>query len=460
MSETLRIGCGAAGEPDRPDLAMQMVLDGDVEVICFDTLAERTLASAQQRRVSDPSLGYDLMLRERVGAILVPALGRGMRIAGNMGGANPVAAAAVLLDEARRTAVPGLTIAVVRGDDILQEVLAGELPIGLWDGSVDLGRLRTRLVSANVYLGFPPILEAMRRGADVVVTGRSSDVAPYMAAILHRFNWDPEDWDALAVAAVIGHLLECGRCVTGTCYEEPAFGRLAPDPGNVSMPLAEVAADGSAVISKVPDTGGLVTRGSCAEQLIHEVGDPSSYLTPDVTLDMTKVTLEQIGADRVRVSGARGAPPPDTFKVLLGVDDGWIVEGEASFAGLGAVDKARLAARIVRERLDSTGFRALDYRADLIGLDSVLGPATPPGGDPFEVRLRIAARVGTEEETHALALECQDLWWAPGVGGGGVRTAARPVVGMYAASIPRDRVNVVVDVTSHRLTDEASLAGR
>jgi hypothetical protein len=251
-------------------------------------------------------------------------------------------------------------------------------------------------------------------------------------------------------------IVECIRVE----YEEPAFGRYAPDPANVSLPLAEVAADGTAIISKVPGTGGLVTRGSCAQQLIHEVGDPSRYLTPDVTVDMTYVTLEETAPNQVRVAGARGSPPPDSLKVLLGVDEGWIVEGEASFAGIGAVAKARQAARIVGNRLRTGGFDPLDYRADLIGVDSVLGACTPPRPEPFEVRLRIAARVASEEETRAFAMECMDLWWAPGVGGGGVTTTTRPVLGMHAASVPRDRVPVTVDLMRLDVGGEASVATR
>lgn len=435
----LRIGCGAAGEPDRPSLARQMVLEGDVDYICFDTLAERTLASAQLRKRADPTQGYDLMLRERVGTLIHAALQHGTRIAGNMGAANPDAAARVLLEQAAQDGVEQVTIGVVTGDDVLAAVLAGELPLEMWDGS-RLEDIRDRIVSANVYLGFLPVLDALEQGADVVVTGRGVDVAPYMASMFHHYGWDREDLQLRARAAAIGHLLECGRCVTGTCFAEPAFGRFTPDPAHVSLPLAEIEDDGSAVITKVPGTGGVVNRVSCAEQLIHEITDPARYATPDVTLDMTAIRLDEVGRDRVRVSGARGTSAPDRYKLLLGVDEGFIAEGEASFAGRGAVEKARLAGQIVEERLRRGGLRAEEFRADLIGYDSVLGAATPRGPEPWEVRLRLACRVRSVEQTEAFVLECQDLWWAPGVGGGGVRTHVRPVLGMVSATAPRDAV--------------------
>lgn len=438
-SAPLRIGCGAAGEPDRPSLARQMVLDGDVDYVCFDTLAERTLASAQLRRRSDPTKGYDLMLGDRVGALIAPALERGTRILGNMGAANPPAAAELLLEHAGRAGVETVAIGVVTGDDVLAPVLAGDLPVQLWDGG-RLEDIADRLVSANIYLGFEPVLDALEQGADVVVTGRGVDVAPYLASIFHHYGWDREDLQRRAAATAIGHLLECGRCVTGTCFAEPAFGRHTPDPANVSLPLAEVAEDGTAVITKVPDTGGIVNRVTCAEQLIHEINDPARYLTPDVTLDMTAIRLEEVGRDRVRVSGARGTTAPNRLKLLLGVDEGFIAEGEASFSGPGAVAKAREAGAIVAERLRHGRLEAEELRCDLIGLDSVLGPATPPGPEPWEVRLRLACRVRSIEQSEGFVRECQDLWWAPGVGGGGVRTHVRPVLAMLSASTPRAAV--------------------
>jgi hypothetical protein len=423
------------------------VEDGDVQYVCFDTLAERTLASAQLRRVADPRAGYDLFLRERLGDLLAPAAKRGVRLLGNMGAANPEAAGDVLIDAARAAGLARCNVAVVTGDDVAAAVRAGDLPLRLWDPSDEIEDLRRRLVSANVYLGFGPVLEALERDADVVVTGRGADVAPYMAAIAAHFRWDPGDLQLLARAAVIGHLLECGRCVTGTCFEEPAFGRRVPDPANVSMPIGEIDADGAAIITKVPGSGGRVSRATCGEQLIHETGDPTRYLTPDVTLDMSKVRLEGIGEDRVRVTGARGGPPPDTLKVLLGIDEGWIAEGEVSFAGLGAVEKANTIAEIIAGRLSAAGIELLDHRHDVIGLNSVLGPATPPGPDPFDVRLRVACRVRTREEVEAFSRECQDMWWAPGVGGGGVRTSSRAVLGMHSASIDRDLVTPQVTLT-------------
>ena len=446
----LRLGCGAAGEPDRPAAALDVVLRGEVDFVCFDTLAERTLAGAQLRRVADPETGYDLFLRERVGALIAPARRRGVRLAGNMGAANPRAAARVLAEEASRAGEDSVTIGVVTGDDILAEVLEDELPLALWDQREDLAELRGRLVSANVYLGFRPLLEALDRGAEIVVTGRGADVAPYMAAAFHRWRWDVEDHDALARAAVIGHLLECGRCVTGACYAEPAFGRLTPDPANIGMPIGEVGADGSAVITKVPGSGGLVTRGTCAEQLIHEIGDPSCYLTPDVAVDMTRVTLEEVGVDRVLVRGARGGPPPSTYKVLLGVDDGWIAEGEVSFAGLGAATKARGAAAVIASRLARAGISPLDYREDVIGADSVSGRRRRRAGSRSTCACGLPAACAHVSEVDAFEAECQDLWWAPGVGAGGVRTDARRVLGMYAASVPRELIEPFGDAAARR----------
>ncbi|HVV90284.1 MAG TPA: acyclic terpene utilization AtuA family protein [Solirubrobacterales bacterium] len=458
-SEALRVGCGAAGEPDRPELAAQMVRDGNVSYVCFDTLAERTLAGAQLRKAADPSAGYDVHLRARLGGLIGPALERGVRLMGNMGAANPEAAVEALTQEAGLAGVEEFTVATVTGDDLLERVRAGDVELDLWSPEDRIEEMLPRLVSANAYLGFEPILAALDGGADVVVTGRGADVAPYLAAIFHGHGWDLDDLQLRARAAVIGHMLECGRCVTGTCFAEPAYGRFTPDPANVSMPLAEVAADGSAVITKVPGTGGLITRPSCAEQLIHETGDPRAYLTPDVTLDISQVALEEVGTDRVRISGARGGPAPATLKVLLGVDEGVIAEGEVSFGGPGCVEKARQCAAIFGERIAAAGGPE-ELRSDLIGVDSVLGAASPDRPEPAEVRLRVAARYDAPEQAETFVMECQDFWWAPGLGAGGVTTSVRRVLGMHSASVVREAVEPAVSVRRRRPREEALDAAR
>jgi hypothetical protein len=458
--EALRIGCGAAGEPDRPELAAQMVRDGDVSYVCFDTLAERTLAGAQLRKSADPGSGYDIHLRARLGGLIGPALERGVRLLGNMGAANPEGAVEALTEEAGLAGVEEVTVATVTGDDLLDRVRSGDVELDLWSPEDRIEELLPRLVSANAYLGFEPIYEALDAGADVVVTGRGADVAPYLAGLFHGHGWDLEDLQLRARAAVIGHMLECGRCVTGTCYAEPAYGRHTPDPANVSMPLAEVAADGSAVITKVPGTGGLITKPSCAEQLIHETGDPRAYMTPDVSLDISEVTLEEIGPDRVLIGGARGGPPPATLKVLLGVDEGVIAEGEVSFGGPGCVEKARQCAAIFGARLAATGSSPEEVRSDLIGVDSVLGAASPERAEPAEVRLRVAARYDAPEQAEAFVMECQDFWWAPGLGAGGVTTSVRRVLGMHSASVVRAAVEPAVTVRRRRPREEVLDAAR
>ncbi len=432
-------------------MALQMVEQGDVHYLCFDTLAERTLAFAQQRRVQDPATGYDPLLRRRVGGVLEPALRKGTRIAGNMGSANPVAAGRVLLEEATARGIADLSVAVVTGDDILDRVRDRDVSISLWDADLDLASLLERLVSANVYLGFAPTLLALAEGADVVVTGRAADVAPYMAAIVHHHGWDPDDLDGLARAAVIGHLLECGRWITGGGYAEPAYGRETPDPHDLSLPLAEVDADGIAVITKVDGTGGIVSTATCSQQLIHEINDPARYLTPDVTVDMRGVTFTEVAPNRVRVEGARGAPPPATLKVLLGVDQGWVADAEVSFAGPGAVAKAEQATLLLRDRLPRAGVEPDELRCDLIGVNSVLGPATPHVVEPFEVRARIACRLPDRDAVQLFLEESQDLWNVPGIGAGGVRTSSRPLLAMVPASMPQEHAAPRVDVTRQRL---------
>lgn len=445
--ETVRIGAGAANERDRPELAMQMLIDGDVRYLGFDNLAERTLAFAQLRKREDPREGHNPLLRERLGPLLEPALARGVRMTGNFGAANPARAAEILHQEAIARGIRRLKVATVLGDDVTELVRAGDLPLTFWETGGGLDSLPGPVVSANAYLGAEPILRGLECGADIVVTGRCADISPYVAMLAHHFGWRLDDWQRIAGAAAIGHLLECGRYVTGGAHADPAYGKHVPGLDNLALPLVEAAEDGSGVLTKPPGTGGVVSVATAKEQILHEVHDPGAYLSPDVTLDIRALTLREVGPDRVEVRGARGAPPPDTYKVVVGVEAGWIAEGEISFPGPGCVEKAELMADVVKRKLGRRRVALEELRVDLIGVNSIFGERSAPlAGEPPEVRLRIAGRALRREDAAALEAECEDMWFGP-IGGGGVRTLLRPVLAMYSTVIPRDRVSVTVRVT-------------
>jgi hypothetical protein len=445
--ESTRVGAGAANERDRPELAMQMLTEGDVEYLGFDNLAERTLAFAHLRKGEDPRAGENPLVRERMGPMLAPAREKGVRMAGNFGAANPERAAEILHEEAIARGIERFRVGLVLGDDVTELVQSGELPLQFWETGGGVDSLPGPVISANVYLGAEPILRALQKDADVVVTGRAADFSPYIAMLAHHFGWSLDDWPRIAGAAAVGHMLECGRYVTGGAHADPFYGKETPDIENLALPLAEAFEDGHAIISKPPNSGGMISVATCTEQILHEVHDVSRYLSPDLVLDVRELTFEQVGPDQVEMKGAKGSPPTDTYKAVCGVQAGWIAEGEITFPGPGCVRKAEITAEMVKSRLRRAGAELEELRVDLIGLNSIFGPmSVPPAEEPPEVRLRIAGRSRDKGAAAQLEIECEDMWFGP-IGGGGVRTVLRPVLAMYSTLIPRDKVPITVRVT-------------
>jgi hypothetical protein len=436
----LRIGCGAGYSGDRIEPAVELVERGDLDVIVFECLAERTIALAQQAKGRDPGGGFDPLLEERMEAILPEARRRGVRIITNMGAANPRAAADCVRQVAARLGGGGFTIAVVTGDDVRE--LAGR------DGFSRLAETGEAvnmdgIVSANAYLGAEPIVEALRRGADVVITGRVADPSMFLAPIAVHHGWRLDDWTLAGRGTLVGHLLECGGQITGGDFADPGVKDVA-GLARLGFPLAEVDADGTAIITKPAGSGGQVTAATCTEQLLYEIHDPSSYFTPDVVADFSRVRITDLGNDRVRVEGADGRPRPDTLKVSVGQSDGWIGEGQISYAGAGAAARGRLAGKIVAERLQLTGVIPLELRTDLIGINALHGAASP-AVEPYEVRLRVAARTKSERDARRVAREVEALFTNGPAGGGGAFTSVRPVLAIRTALVARDRVSCRVD---------------
>jgi hypothetical protein len=440
----LSVGCGAGYSNDRIEPAIELVERGDLDYLVFECLAERTIALAQQAKARDSGAGFDPRLRERMEAVLAPCHERGVTIITNMGAANPQAAARCVRDVARRAGLTDLTIAVVTGDDVTAMMSSGGYRFLETDEPFEPGSV----VSANAYLGAEPLIAALQRGADVVITGRVADPSLFVAPILTAFGWADDDWPRVARATLAGHLLECAGQVTGGYFADPGV-KDVPHLERLGFPLAEIA-DGDIVVTKVSGSGGLVTTATCTEQLLYEVHDPSAYVTPDVVADFSRVTVEADGPDRVRVSGADGRPRPETLKVSVGQHDGWFGEGQISYGGPGAVARARLAAEIVAGRLALAGPSAVDVRYDLIGLDALHGGASRPQGEPYEVRLRVAARVATEADAWRVAHEVESLYTNGPAGGGGASAMVKPVLAMRSTLVPRSAVQWHVDYETVR----------
>jgi hypothetical protein len=440
--KTIRIGAGAGFSGDRIEPAVELAEQGDIDYLVFECLAERTIALAQQARMKDPGQGYDPLLAERMRAVLAVCRAKGIKIVTNMGAANPVAAAEKVKEIARSLGLGGIRIAAVTGDDVLEVVRRGDYR--LEETGEPVGTLGNQVVSANAYIGAQPIVAALAGGADVVITGRAADPAMFLAPQIHEFGWSMEDWTRLGRGTVVGHLLECAGQITGGYFADPGF-KDVPDLARLGFPLAEVSADGAAVITKVAGSGGMVTAATCKEQLLYEVHDPARYFQPDVVADFSGVTVTQVGPDRVRVAGGDGRARTGSLKASVGYIDSYVGEGQISYAGPGALARGRLALEIVAERLKLTKVPCREIRCDLVGVDAILGPKlSQTGHEPAEVRARVIGRTDSLADAVRIGNEVEALYLNGPAGGGGAVKSAREVVAICSVLIPEHLVEPVV----------------
>jgi hypothetical protein len=354
-----------------------------------------------------------------------------------MGAANPLAAGQEIAAIARTLGLPSLKIAVVEGDDVLHALQDPQLR--LLENGERIDSLGEHIISANAYLGADPIVQALAQGAQIVVTGRVADPALFLAPLIHEFGWSSTDWDRLGKGIMVGHLLECAAQVTGGYFADPGY-KDVPDLARLGFPLAEVDANGEAVITKVEGSGGAVTVHTCTAQLLYEVDNPSRYIQPDVIADFSLTEFEQIAPDRIRVRGGRGLPRPAELKVTIGYHDGFIGEGQISYAGPGSLARGRLALEVVKARLESQGLTGSEIRYDLIGHNAIHGEAISAGHEPYEVRVRVAVRAAQREVAEAVANEVEALYLNGPSGGGGATKSVRDVVAAASTLMPRERV--------------------
>jgi hypothetical protein len=436
----LAVGAGAGFSGDRVDAPAPVVRTlmerGGPAAIIFEMLAERTLAFAHLERQRDPKRGYEPLLDLELRPILADCIRHHIPIIGNFGAANPQGAAMRIRELAQELGVKPPKIGVVEGDDLSDA--QGEAIVRRY---IDERYASRPFASANVYQGATEIAEALRKGAQVVVTGRVADPSLTVGPALAHYGWSGADWDRLAGATMAGHLLECGAQVTGGYFADPGK-KDVPDLANVGYPITEIAEDGSCVVTKASNTGGLVDTRTVKEQLLYELHDPAAYLTPDVVADISQAEVAQVGKDRVRLSGVRGHARPETLKSNVYFEGGWLGDGEISYAGPNAEARARLAAQVIRERLG----KLLELRVDLIGVVSILADdsgrmlAGAPSGQATDVRLRIAAAHGDEALIDRLMREVTALWTAGPAGGGGARVVKRKRLSTTSCYIPRDLV--------------------
>ena len=442
MKKSIRIGAGAAWWGDRVEPAKLNAERGELDYLCFETMAEATVSAAQVRARRDPSFeGYDTYLDDRMQAVLPACMKNGTRIISNQGWINPDAAARRIVHWLQKMGHKGVKVASVNGSLITDRVLS--LTQKIMENGQPTATLAPNLISAEAYLGAEPIVQALAAGAQIVVTGRVADPSIFMAPMMHEFGWKPDDWAKLGQGMGIGHLLECGAQVTGGYFSDPGF-KDVPEPWNFGFPIAEVQPDGTTVLTKVAGTGGDVNLRTVKEQMLYEVHDPANYLTPDVVVDFTSAKLEQVGPARVKVSGIGGKPRTPTLKVSIGCTEGFIGEDMFFYAGPGALRRAELAKKILTERFRIVGLEAEEVRIDFLGLNAIHGAATPADApEPYEIAVRVAARTRTREQANKVGREVDGMA-VSGIGHTGKRVPhadrVREVIGVWSSLVPREAV--------------------
>ena len=451
MKQVVRVAAGQGFWGDWLEAPRRQVEGGPVDYLMLDYLAEVTMSILQKQKERDPRMGY---ARDFIGAIdsVLPAVtDRGVRVIANAGGVNPVACAEAVRDLATSRGAGGrVRIGVVTGDDLLpriDDLIARGHALANMDTGEPLSVVRDRVLSANAYIGSTPIVEALERGAQVVITGRSTDTALTMAPLRFEFGWAPDDWNKLAAGIVAGHIIECGaQCSGGNCLLD---WRTIPDLANVGYPIVNAGPDGTFEISKHPGTGGRISVPTVTEQLVYEMGDPHSYITPDVIADFTTIRLENAGEDRVRVFGIGGRPATDKLKVSIAYRSGFKAVGTLVYAWPDALEKAQLAERVLRERLDRLGLRFEKVMSEFVGASATHGPLATVPPDLPEVQLRFGVRGDDRAAVERFTRELAPLVLngPPSVTGfAGGRPKVEEIVAYWPALIDKTEVQTSVEV--------------
>jgi hypothetical protein len=453
--KTVRIGAGLGfyGDSWRPVVAS--IERGGVQYIGSDHLAELTLAILQKDRMKDPAAGYTRDLVPMLTTLWPLAQRHGVKFLLNAGGLNPEGAREALVAEFAKRSWRA-KVATITGDAVLERIdalrAAGE-SLDHLDTGASIDTVRSRLLFANAYLGAQPLVRALEAGADIVLCGRVADAALFLAPLIHEFGWAADDWDRLAAGLAVGHLLECsGQGSGGNFNSYLANGwETIPDLGHIGYPIAEVSADGTAILTKAPGTGGRVDFDTVRQQLLYEVHNPHAYLSPDVVLDMGTLRLEDLGGDRVRMSGASGRPRPQKLKIVAGFDDGWAGSATIGYCWPGAMKKARATEAIVRRQLAESGLHYEEIHTEFLGYDSLLGPLADDAhlDELNEVYLKMSVR--TKERRLAEAFPRQFPWLAlsgpPTASGFTGIEAPRQLLGLWPTLVRRDLIEPEVKVS-------------
>ena len=454
--KVVRVAAGQGFWGDWLEAPRRQVEGGPVDYLMLDYLAEVTMSILQKQKERDPEMGYARDFLGAMESVLPAVAGRGVKVIANAGGVNPVACATAVRGVAQKLGLGNkVKIGVVTGDDILprlDDLLAAGHPLNNMDTGAPLSDVRDRVLSANAYIGSEPIVEALRRGANIVITGRSTDTALTMAPLRHEFGWKADDWNLMAAGIIAGHIIECGaQCSGGNCLWD---WRDVPNLDDVGFPIVEASADGTFVVTKHPNTGGLVTRQTVTEQLVYEMGDPHAYITPDVTADFTSIRLDDLGHDRVRVHGITGGPATDQLKVSIAYKAGFKAIGTLVYSWPDALEKAKAADRVLRARIDRLKLRFDTILTEYVGAGATHGSLADAERAPWirelpEVQLRVGVRgpdrAAVERFTREIAPMV--LTGPPSVTGfAGGRPKVEEIVAYWPALIDKTVITTAVEV--------------
>ena len=449
MKSSIRIASGQGFWGDLQKAPYEQVTRGPIDYLVMDYLAEVTMSILQKQRMRNPELGYAKDLIDVCEQILPTLVERGITLITNGGGVNPLAARDRIFEVARRLGITGLKIGVVLGDDILPEIdslIESGHELRHMETGEPIAAVKDKLLSANVYTGAWPVVEALKAGAQIIITGRTTDTGLTLAPMIHEFGWSETDWDLLAAGTVAGHINECGAQATGGNFL--GDWKSVPNLADVGFPIIEAYPDGTFVVTKHEGTGGLVTRETVSEQLMYEIGDPTSYITPDCIADFSSICLEDLGEDRVRVFGIKGRPYTPTYKISASYLDGFVAFGSLTYSAPEAYEKARAADAILRQRLEMLGLSFDEIRTEYIGMNACHGDIAP-SIVPNEVMMRIGVRGQNKKSVEAFAKEIAPLILTgpPSVTGfSGGRPKPSDVVAYFPALLDKRVVTMRVQV--------------
>jgi len=434
--KNIRIGSGAGYAGDRIEPAVDLIKHGELDYICFECLAERTIALANQRKLLDPNQGYDDFLVYRMEHVLELCVTHNTKLISNMGSANPVAAAQIVHNMAKERELD-IKVAAVYGDDILSNI-EHYMDYNLLERKGNLSRVKGRIISANTYLGAKGIVEALENGADIVITGRVADPSLFLAPLIYEFAWSFDDYKRMGKGLLCGHLLECSSQVCGGYFADPGY-KEVPNLAKLGFPMAEVNENGDLMITKLAHSGGMVTEATIKEQILYEIQDPSRYYTPDAVADFSHIYLKTVGKDRVKVENASGSSSNGKYKVSIGYKDGYLGEGQISYGGSTAYEKAKMAGEIIEKRLKEKGFDKI--RVDYIGVNSLFnGKEFIKAVELQEIRLRVCANTDSFEQAKIVGNEVEALYLNGPSGGGGAEKVTKEIIAIGSIFVDQEDI--------------------